>query len=184
MRIECGKSNTTKVEVDKHITFHIMEKQYSCEPCGKAFRQNFSFAAYKNCYMLYAIYVNSVSKQSHKVQLSEGMLKRLTTWSKEAGHSFDVKTTSDSWRRTSWSILASLALYWTRLLPVQHYLNLKQKNPAYRRHQISQPVQIVALILQIWIGCMIYLKEKEKKKLRSKNYLGGVQNIFFLRGGR
>ena len=45
MCIECGKSNTTKVEVDKQIIFHTMEKQCSCEQCG-----NFSLAAFKNAY--------------------------------------------------------------------------------------------------------------------------------------
>ena len=45
MCIECGKSNVTKVEVNKQIIFHAMEKQSSCEQCG-----NFSWAAYKNAY--------------------------------------------------------------------------------------------------------------------------------------
>ena len=44
MCIECGKSNTTKVEVDKHIKFHIMEKQYGCEQCGKAFTKILHYA--------------------------------------------------------------------------------------------------------------------------------------------
>jgi hypothetical protein len=45
MCIESGKSNATKVEVDKQIIFTTMEKQSSCEQRG-----TFSLAAFKNAY--------------------------------------------------------------------------------------------------------------------------------------
>ena len=47
MCIECGKSDNTKVEVDKHIIFHTMEDQSSCEQCGKAYTQKFLFRRIK-----------------------------------------------------------------------------------------------------------------------------------------
>ena len=37
-----------------------------------------------------------------------------------------------------------------------------QKNPAYGRQRISQPMRIVGPI-QFWRGCMIYLQKKNKK---------------------
>ena len=45
MCIESGKSNATKVEVDKQIMINTMEKQSSCEQRG-----TFSLAAFKNAY--------------------------------------------------------------------------------------------------------------------------------------
>ena len=59
MCIECGKSNATKVVVDKHIIFQTMEKQYSCRKCGKAFKPKFFVAAYKKFYWLKAIYMST-----------------------------------------------------------------------------------------------------------------------------
>ena len=53
MCIECGKSNATKVEVNKQIIFHAMEKQSSCEQC-----ENFSLAAYRNAYGVKVIYMS------------------------------------------------------------------------------------------------------------------------------
>ena len=48
MCIECGKSNVTKVEVDKHLIFYTMKNHSSCEQCGKAFTQNFFFVSIKD----------------------------------------------------------------------------------------------------------------------------------------
>ena len=53
MCIECGKSNATKVEVDKQIIFHTMEKQSSFEQC-----QNFALAADNNAYWVKVIYMS------------------------------------------------------------------------------------------------------------------------------
>ena len=45
MCIYCGKTNTTKEEVDKHVMCHTSgekknkKKQLGCEPCEKAFTQ-------------------------------------------------------------------------------------------------------------------------------------------------
>ena len=41
MRIDCGKSNTNKEEVDKHIMCHTRGKktQLGCEHCENAFTQ-------------------------------------------------------------------------------------------------------------------------------------------------
>ena len=41
MCMECGKSNTTKVEVNKHILFHTNKKQPSYEQCGKALKKKY-----------------------------------------------------------------------------------------------------------------------------------------------
>ena len=55
------KSNPVVNNVERHLHMH------------------FSLAAYKNSYRVKAIYVNIGRKQSQEAQLSEGMLKRLTT---------------------------------------------------------------------------------------------------------
>ena len=48
---------------------------------------------------------------------------------------------------------------------VDHYilalLQTSRKNPAYGRHRISRPMQIVGPI-QFWRVCVIYLEEEEK----------------------
>ena len=46
------------------------------------------------------------------------------------------------------------------------------KNPAYGRQRISQPMRIVGLI-QFLRGCMIYLREEEKKTEKKRKKLGG-----------
>ena len=51
------------------------------------------------------------------------------------------KKTSQTWCKIHWRIKAIKLLY--------------NKNPAYGRHQLSRPVQIVGPI-QFWRGCMIY----------------------------
>ena len=77
MCIECGKSNATKVVVDKHIIFHTMEKQSSCGKCGKAFTPIFFFSSIKGLTQgKNQIAVNIVRDQSQYAQLSEGMLMR------------------------------------------------------------------------------------------------------------
>ena len=81
MCIECGKFNATKVEVDNHIILHTVEKQSCCEQCGKAFTQKFFFCSIQELLLGKShIYVHIVRKQSQEARLSEGMLKRLTTW--------------------------------------------------------------------------------------------------------
>ena len=59
--------------------FTLCKKRYSCEQCGKAFTQNFSFAAYKNSYLVNTTFVNIVRKQSQEAQILEGLIKKLTT---------------------------------------------------------------------------------------------------------
>ena len=110
------------------------------------YTQNKYFEAYKNSYWVQAIYVNIVRKQSQKSQPSGDMLKRLTTWSKETRHCFDVKTMSDSWRLTILSILPSGALYWTRWLPAQHSLILKQKKSRIRETTPPPPPTCFVLV--------------------------------------
>ena len=46
MCISCGKTNATKVEVDRHMMFQSREKlKVSCEQCEKAFTQKFQFSS-------------------------------------------------------------------------------------------------------------------------------------------
>ena len=42
-------------------------------------------------------------------------------------------------------------------------IQFHKKNPAYGRHQISQPMRIIGPI-QFWRVCVIYLEKKKKKK--------------------
>ena len=71
MCIDCGKSNTNKEEVDKHIMCHTRGKtQLGCEHCEKAFTQQhtqiLTCEKPKIC--------NIVRNQSQEAQLSESML--------------------------------------------------------------------------------------------------------------
>ena len=61
MCIECGKYNSTKVEVDEHIIFHTMDKQSSCEQRGKAFTQKCFFCSIQQLLL----------SKSHKCQYYE-----------------------------------------------------------------------------------------------------------------
>ena len=46
MYISCGKTNATKVEVDRHMMFQSREKlKVSCEQCKKTFTQFFLFSS-------------------------------------------------------------------------------------------------------------------------------------------
>ena len=61
MCFQCGKSNATKVKIDKQIVFHAMEKQSSCEQCVK----NYLAAKYKNAYWVKSyIYVNILREKN------------------------------------------------------------------------------------------------------------------------
>ena len=46
-------------------------------------------------------------------------------------------------------------------------LRFSKKNPAYGRHQLSRPMRIIGPI-QIWRGCVIYLKKKKMKNKEIK----------------
>ena len=58
--------------------------------------------------------------------------------------------------------------------------NIERKNPAYGKHQLSRPMRIVGPI-QIYRGCVIYLRKKKEKKEKRKKI--GRCVIFFW-GGR
>ena len=70
MCIYCGKSNTNKEEVDKHIMCHTREKQLGCEHCEKAFTQQHTQIL--TCEE--PKHGNIMRNQSQEAQLSESML--------------------------------------------------------------------------------------------------------------
>ena len=68
MCIECGKSNVTKVEVDKRKYFTLRKNNQVVNNVEEHLHRHFYWTAYKVCYKRKAIYiyVNSVRKQSQE----------------------------------------------------------------------------------------------------------------------
>ena len=66
----CGKTNTTKEEVDKHIMCNTKEKKLGYEHCEKAFaQQHTQIVICEN-----PTICNIMRNQSQEAQLSESML--------------------------------------------------------------------------------------------------------------
>ena len=71
MCIECGKSNATKV---------AMEKQFSCEQCGKAFTKTFFFGSIQELFL----------GQSHLCQYCEKTITRSQALKRHAQKAYNI----------------------------------------------------------------------------------------------